>query len=162
MRRGRQRCRFVAAAGNGARDIRDVIPAAYDEVLTATAIADFDGRPGGLSPPTCQDDVDDTAADFSNFASKRADRAHVIAAPGACIASLSLGDRGLLTLSGTSMAAPHVAGAAALCIAGGACPQSSPAQVVARLRADAAVAPATFGFAGAGGVFGDLVRAAGY
>ncbi len=38
---------FVAAAGNADRTFVGQIPAAYDEVLTVTAIADMNGRPGG-------------------------------------------------------------------------------------------------------------------
>ena len=38
----------VAAAGNAGDNLASSTPAAYDEVLAVTAMADFDGRPGGL------------------------------------------------------------------------------------------------------------------
>src|SRR5207244_890227 len=78
---------YVVAAGNSATDLRGQVPAAYDEVLTVTAMADFNGQPGGGAASTCRSDVDDTAADFSNFATLVADQAHTIAAPGVCILS---------------------------------------------------------------------------
>jgi subtilisin family serine protease len=74
------------------------------------------------------------------------------------------------TLSGTSMASPHVAGTAALCISSGAC-TGSPAQIAAKLRADAqAVTSGSpgYGFNGdptrpvSGRYYGYLVRAGGY
>src|SRR3990172_849061 len=37
---------IVAAAGNDARDFAGELPAAYDEVLTVTAVSDTNGRPG--------------------------------------------------------------------------------------------------------------------
>jgi subtilisin len=63
---------YAAAAGNAARDFRTSVPAAYDEVLTVTALSDFDGQPGALGSPTCRRDEDDTFANFSNF--RHADR----------------------------------------------------------------------------------------
>ncbi|MGH3516055.1 MAG: S8 family serine peptidase, partial [Haloechinothrix sp.] len=58
---------FVVAAGNDATDAKTFVPAAYDEVITVSALADFNGKPGGGAAPTCRDDVDDTFADFSNY-----------------------------------------------------------------------------------------------
>jgi subtilisin len=137
----------AAAAGNDNTNFASTVPAAYDEVLTTTAVADFNGRPGGRAAATCRPDQDDSAADFSNFTTTgSADAGHTIAAPGGCILSTRLGG-GTRVFSGTSMASPHVAGTAALCIAGP-CAGMAPAQVIARLRADAAAQPANFGFTG--------------
>jgi subtilisin len=139
---------FVVAAGNGGTNLSGSVPAAYDEVLTVTAVADFNGRPGGGAAPTCRSDVDDTAADFSNFATAGgADEAHTIAAPGVCILSTWKGG-GTKTISGTSMASPHVAGTAALCIAAGGCGGLAPRQIIAKLRTDAASRSAAYGFVG--------------
>jgi subtilisin len=125
----------VVAAGNDARDFRSTAPATYGEVLTVTAIADFNGAPGGGAASTCRSDVDDTEANFSNWAVLAADQNHTIAAPGVCINSTYMAGM-YNTISGTSMASPHVAGVAALCIASGAC-TGSPPQIISKLRADA-------------------------
>jgi len=126
---------YAVAAGNGATNEATRVPAAYDEVLTVTAVADFDGKPGGLGSPTCRSDEDDSNANFSNWAVSREDQEHTIAGPGVCILS-TWKNGGYNTISGTSMATPHVAGTAALCIAAGSC-GNSPAQVMRRLRNDA-------------------------
>jgi len=138
---------YVVAAGNSNTNFSGFVPAAYNEVLTVTAAADFDGQPGGSGGPTCRTDVDDTAADFSNYTvAGSTDEDHTIAAPGVCILSAWKGG-GYNTISGTSMASPHVAGTAALCLVSGGC-TGSPSSVRAKLRADAAARPATYGFAG--------------
>src|SRR6266511_3536339 len=42
---------YTVAAGNEADDAANHVPAAYDEVITVSALADFDGQPGGLGAP---------------------------------------------------------------------------------------------------------------
>ena len=102
------------------------MPAAYDEVITVSALADFNGLPGGGAAATCRTDVDDTFADFSNYGADVD-----IIAPGVCINSTWKGG-GYNTISGTSMASPHVAGGAALYKANN--PGATPAQVRTALR----------------------------
>jgi subtilisin len=138
---------YVVSAGNSNADLGGFVPAAFDEVLTVTAAADFNGQPGGGAAATCRNDVDETAADFSNWTTVGSgDVGHTIAGPGVCI--LSTWKRaGYNTISGTSMSAPHVTGMAALCIATGKC-TGTPAQVMATLRSDAAAQPASYGFVG--------------
>jgi subtilisin family serine protease len=163
---------YVVAALNSATDLQDVIPAAYDEVLTATAITDTDGQPGGLGatksfcPPSVQP-FDDMPASFSNFATLPSDQAHTIAAPGVCIFS-TVPSGGYAISSGTSMASPHVAGTVALCIASGACGGMSPAQIIQKIVNDAAeynIAHPNYGFVGdpfhpiSGKYYGYLIRA---
>jgi subtilisin len=65
---------FAVAAGNSDADANNYSPAAFDNVLTVSALADFDGEPGGLGSPTCRTDQDDTLADFSNWGSAVDDR----------------------------------------------------------------------------------------
>jgi subtilisin family serine protease len=145
---------YVVAAGNSAVNFSGFVPAAYDQVLTVTAMSDSDGSPGGTGgDPTCRTgEHDDWYASFSNYATSTADINHTIAAPGVCIYS-TWKSGGYNTISGTSMATPHVTGSVALCIGNGGsagpCAGLTPAQIVQKLRSDAqAHATASNGFNG--------------
>ena len=101
----------------------DVIPAAYPEVATISAMADTDGQSGGLGPVSRFGTVDDTFPGF-NF-SDSVVAGNPVISPGAAIDLAGPGvdiwstwkDDNYALGSGTSLAAPHVAGAAALEVA---------------------------------------------
>jgi hypothetical protein len=125
----------VVAAGNELDDAANHTPAAFDEVITVSSLADFDGMPGGFGSGSyswsdCSESVDDSFTCFSNYGHDVD-----IMAPGVGIYSTYM-NGGYTTMSGTSMAAPHVAGAAALIVAASTA-KLSPAEVRAALLADA-------------------------
>ena len=126
----------VAAAGNSSADATFYTPASYKEVITVSAMTDYDGLPGGLAPvpPECfPTEQDDHMATFSNFG-KPID----VAAPGVCVASTYPGGE-YVYVEGTSFAAPLVAGASALLLSKK--PNLTPEQVRARILRDAEPGP---------------------
>jgi subtilisin family serine protease len=104
---------LVAGAGNSAADAGTFVPAAFPEVIGVSALADFDGQPGGLAgcglvPDLGWYECDDTFAFFSNYGASVD-----VMAPGVAIYS-TWKDGTYKTSSGTSMATPHVSGVVAL------------------------------------------------
>ena len=175
---------YVVSAGNEAFDFRDAVPAAYDEVLTVSAMADFDGIAGGLSDNASDCNYrtphdDDLFAAFSNFATLGSDAAHTVAAPGLCVLStwpvigahekpFAISSPGYAFWQGTSMASPHAAGTVALCISTDECAGLRPDQIIDKVVADATsynTANPSFGFDGdplrptSGRYYGNLIRA---
>jgi subtilisin family serine protease len=101
---------YAIAAGNSSADASGFSPARVQEAITVAA-----------------SDINDAQADFSNFGSLVD-----LYAPGVDItSSWNDSDTGTNTISGTSMATPHVCGAAALFLAAN--PTATPDQVAAGL-----------------------------
>jgi subtilisin family serine protease len=128
---------MIVAAGNDGVNASNTLPAAYPEVISVGAIVDTDGKPGGLGPSSGYG-ADDKRASFSNYGS-----AVTLYAPGVNILSDwpigntndgADGVSGLNTISGTSMATPHVTGAVALYLLNH--PGSTPAQIKQALVAN--------------------------
>lgn len=137
---------LVAPAGSVRYDIDLILPAAYDEVLTATAMADFDGRPGGRAAADCGGTAlggsgfvdDQIALPMAGFARTDADRRHLVAAPGVCLAATgAVADPLPRLITAAGPAAAVAAGVTALCIAGRKCPTDDSATTVRRIVGDA-------------------------
>jgi subtilisin family serine protease len=100
---------YVVAAGNKGIDVKLDSPGSNPNVVTVSALADYDGKAGAKGSWTCANyGLDDQRASFSNYGS-----GIEIVAPGVCILSTEPGNK-YGYKSGTSMASPLVAGAAAI------------------------------------------------
>jgi len=123
----------VVSAGNSANDTARYVPATYEEVIAVSAYADYDGRPGGAGafPSRCDATTPPKVPDdhFTAFSNRGPDVD--IAAPGQAVQTTWYQGGWGSCWWGTSFAAPHVAGAAALFKARN--PQATPAQVRAWL-----------------------------
>jgi subtilisin family serine protease len=105
---------FAVAAGNESADASTSSPARVPDALTVASST-----------------KDDEQSDFSNFGT-----GVDLYAPGSDITSdWNTGDSATNTISGTSMATPHVTGAAAVYLAGH--PDATPAQVAEALTGGA-------------------------
>ena len=116
----------VVAAGNSDMDANNFTPARTPAAITVSAISDTNGKCGGGGPATTFRDPDDSFASYSNYGS-----VVDIAAPGSEVYS-TFKNGNYATMSGTSMASPNVAGAAALYISMN--PSATPDQVDVALK----------------------------
>ena len=114
----------VVAAGNDNENAAFFSPANSPDAITVSSILDTDGKCGGLGPDLPRGS-DDSFSSSSNWGS-----VVEIAAPGVQINS-TLPNGEYAQFSGTSMAAPHVAGAIALYKSMN--PDASPAEIFNRL-----------------------------
>jgi len=104
---------IVVAAGNENQNACNVSPASNPNVITV----------GATGTATLAGKLTDVRASFSNFGT-----CVLLLGPGVDVTSAWIGSTtATITISGTSMASPHVAGAAALYL--GENPTSTPAQV---------------------------------
>jgi subtilisin len=133
---------FCVAAGNSGKDVQNYSPASTPSAITVSALTDLDAAPGGAAPNLSDCLQDDAIACWSNFGS-----GVDICAPGVQIKSTWL-NAGYNTISGTSMATPHVTGAAALYIARN-------RQAVAALPASQRVAYVTQALTSSGWILND-------
>lgn len=144
----------VAAAGNVGCDIATEFPAGYSEVLAVTMMVDYDGRAGGLQfipPPFCfWNEFDDSYSQVScnDGSIDHSQRFHILSAPGVCINSTFLtadpyapveNPVPYTSITGTSLATPHVSATAALCFSGYLCPRIPilPQDMITKLVSDA-------------------------
>jgi len=105
---------YVVAAGNSSSNASGFVPAGYEEVIGVSAWSDTNGAPDATGATyTCAGwgtQTDEAWATGTNYGA-----AVDIAAPGVGIRSTTLGG-GYGNKCGTSMAAPHVSGGAALAL----------------------------------------------
>jgi subtilisin family serine protease len=129
----------LSLGGTASPQLDDAVEAMVADGITVVVAAGNDGVAScGVSPARVAvaitvgaSDRSDQVASFSNHGS-----CNDLFAPGVGVRSAwSTSDRASQSLSGTSMAAPHVTGAAALIL--GRSPSATPAQVWDRIEADA-------------------------
>jgi Subtilase family len=141
----------VVSAGNWGKNAASFSPANNPLAITVSAMGDSDGKCGGVGKPMVLKKgnsttavMDDTFAFFSNFGPNVK-----LAAPGVDIFSTYNGT-GYSLDSGTSMAAPYVAGAAAVYKAQ--FPKATPSEVLSYLQRSGST-PTTICDGGAHGYF---------